>query len=620
MAPSRGASRAEDRAAPSPAAAAAAGLPGGAARRGGARGWLVLLALSLLAVPVEPAVPYHASHVQEAIGETLQGAVAALGGDFPWNQRVASSARYFSPYGVAVSPDGRTVYVGEAYKNRIRAVSVTDGSVTTLAGSGNRGLQDGPSHTARFSWPYGVSVSPDGATVFVADSGNDCLRAVDVTTGTVTTLAGSGSRGFQDGAALTSRFSWPYGVASSPDGRFVYVADSGNNRVRALDILAGTVSTLAGAGTSGYLDGSASTSRFFGPRGVAASPDGKVVYVADYSNLRVRSISLQAQEVSTLMDGSVADVAHGNAYKPAGVAVSADGAVVLVADSANNRIRSIRTDGRTWAEAALDDSAGGGAGGADEAGADAPAPGAPVEAGGGSDFWSGSGGAAGGAGGLGEEDDILLLDPELAAQQRVIILVVVLIVLGIIAVSAVVAGALWQRRNALLTLRMWQGYQAMQAQGGAAGSGGGGMYGQGHEAGFNPSLWNPYNHQQYMPPSPSGEMPEYLLRQMQYDQGYGAYGGGHMGGYSSPPSFSPPPGHMQGSRGGGPGMGGGARHGGGHVAGGRGSGAAGASWGIGGIGNDDSRGANSVVRRSTSHAGFAEHDPYDRGLWGSEVV
>ena len=67
----------------------------------------------------------------------------------------SASARFFSPYGVAVSPDGKTVYVGEAYKNRIRAVSVEDGVITTLAGSGNRGFLDGDAGTARFSWPYG---------------------------------------------------------------------------------------------------------------------------------------------------------------------------------------------------------------------------------------------------------------------------------------------------------------------------------------------------------------------------------------------------------------------------------------------------------------------------------
>ena len=72
--------------------------------------------------------------------------------------------------------------------------------------------------------------------MYVADSGNDCVRKVDTATGAVSTVAGTGSRGFQDGPPESARFSWPYGVAVSPDSQTVYVADSGNNRIRAVDV------------------------------------------------------------------------------------------------------------------------------------------------------------------------------------------------------------------------------------------------------------------------------------------------------------------------------------------------------------------------------------------------
>jgi sugar lactone lactonase YvrE len=226
---------------------------------------------------------------------------------------------------------------------------------------GNRGLQDGSTHSAKFSWPYGVAMSPNGNTLYVADSGNDCIRAISLdagassspppcppphqpapnpslrggtllshtaaplspstaaapaapldpahtlphadgrrsggsthSTGMVSTIAGggAGSRGFQDGLAAKAKFAWPYGVATSPDGHTLYVADSGNNRIRSVDLLSGLVGTLAGAGVAGYQDGAASAARFYGPRGVVASPDGSLVFVADYSNFRVRTLEL----------------------------------------------------------------------------------------------------------------------------------------------------------------------------------------------------------------------------------------------------------------------------------------------------------------------------------------
>ena len=173
------------------------------------------------------------------------------------------------------------------------------------------------------------------ATNRVSDSGTH--------TGQVSTIAGggAGSRGFQDGPAAKAKFAWPYGVATSPDGHTVYVGDSGNNRVRSIDVLSGTVSTLAGTGIAGYQDGAASAARFYGPRGVVASPDGSLVFVADYSNFRVRTLELAGGEhgeatVSTLFGGK------GEIYRPAGVAVTSNGEWVLAADSANAKIRGVQ--------------------------------------------------------------------------------------------------------------------------------------------------------------------------------------------------------------------------------------------------------------------------------------
>eukprot|EP00242_Pyramimonas_sp_CCMP2087_P003911 CAMPEP_0198216570 /NCGR_PEP_ID=MMETSP1445-20131203/58406_1 /TAXON_ID=36898 /ORGANISM="Pyramimonas sp., Strain CCMP2087" /LENGTH=151 /DNA_ID=CAMNT_0043892871 /DNA_START=371 /DNA_END=823 /DNA_ORIENTATION=- len=129
--------------------------------------------------------------VVENSGQTLQGAFGSYAG--VWNaDALTSVTRYFTAYGVAFSPDGQTCYVGEAYKNRILAVDVNGGTITTVSG-GIRGLQDGSTEGAKFSWPYGVALAPDANTLYVADSGNDCVRAVSLSEGTVSTIAGGGA-------------------------------------------------------------------------------------------------------------------------------------------------------------------------------------------------------------------------------------------------------------------------------------------------------------------------------------------------------------------------------------------------------------------------------------------
>uniref|UniRef100_A0A7S0R5Z0 SMP-30/Gluconolactonase/LRE-like region domain-containing protein n=1 Tax=Pyramimonas obovata TaxID=1411642 RepID=A0A7S0R5Z0_9CHLO len=299
--------------------------------------WIVLVLSWAYPVGSTPPPNFESvGSVVEHSGQTLQGAIGSHTG--VWNaEGLASISRYFTAYGVAFSPDGQTCYVGEAYKNRVLAVDIVSGTITTVAG-GNRGLQDGPTDSAKFSWPYGVALSPDATTLYVADSGNDCVRAVSFASGTVSTIAGggAGSRGYQDGPAESSRFAWPYGVAVSPDGNVVYVADSGNNRIRSIDLFGGTVSTLAGAGIAGFQDGPSLKSRFYGPRGVAASPCGNFVYVADYSNFRVRVVQLREDAVYTLFGGGT------EIYRPAGVAVTADGEMVFAADTANVKIRGVK--------------------------------------------------------------------------------------------------------------------------------------------------------------------------------------------------------------------------------------------------------------------------------------
>ncbi|MBK9559201.1 MAG: hypothetical protein IPO44_06485 [Candidatus Microthrix sp.] len=187
---------------------------------------------------------------------------------------------------MAVAPGG-TVYVADRYNHRIRAINPTTGAVTTLAGS-TIGFADGPGNTAQFNYPFGVAVAP-GGTVYVADRNNHRIRAINPTTGAVTTFAGSGTAGFADGPGNTAQFNATAGVAVAPGGT-VYVTDANNHRIRAINPTTGAVTTLAGSGTAGFADGPGDTAQFTGPIGLTVAPNG-TVYLGDYFNHRIRTIT-----------------------------------------------------------------------------------------------------------------------------------------------------------------------------------------------------------------------------------------------------------------------------------------------------------------------------------------
>ena len=250
-----------------------------------------------------------------------------------------TNAQFYDPTGVAVAPNG-TVYVADRFNHQIRAVNPTTGEVTTLAGSGTAGFADGPGSTAQFLFPFGVAVAPSG-TVYVADVNNNRIRAINPTTGEVTTLAGSGERGLTDGTGTNAQFDYPTGVAVAPNG-IIYVADYYNHRIRAINPTTGQVTTLAGS-SAGFADGTGTTAQFNLPTGVAVAPNG-TVYVADSNNFRIRAINPTTRVVTTLA-GSTQGSADGTGTTaqfnlPYGVAV-APGGTVYVADTSNSRIRAI---------------------------------------------------------------------------------------------------------------------------------------------------------------------------------------------------------------------------------------------------------------------------------------
>jgi sugar lactone lactonase YvrE len=208
-----------------------------------------------------------------------------------------------------------------------------DATVVVLAGDGVSAWRDGDADRARFSDPFGIAAGADG-TIYVADAGDaQRIRAL-YPSGVVFSIAG-GERGFADGAAGTSRFDTPSGLAIDQAGALL-VADTGNNAIRRI-ALDGRVTTIAGDGVAGYRDGAAHEARFNGPIGVAVDRTGRVI-VADTYNDRIRAIAVDGT-VTTLGGESA-----GSFSTPCGVAVDAMGNI-HVADTGNNAIRIIAPDG-----------------------------------------------------------------------------------------------------------------------------------------------------------------------------------------------------------------------------------------------------------------------------------
>jgi sugar lactone lactonase YvrE len=270
------------------------------------------------------------------VTSTLAGAAGYSGS----TDGTGTAARFSSPYGITT--DGTYLYVADSGNNTIRKIVISSGAVSTLAGTaGSSGSTDGTGTAARFSSPYGITT--DGTYLYVADSGNNTIRKVSISSRAVTTLAGTaGSSGSTDGTGTAARFYDPYGITT--DDTYLYVADSGNNTIRKVSISSGAVTTLAGtAGSSGSTDGTGTAARFYDPYGITT--DDTYLYVADSGNNTIRKVSISSGAVTTLAgtagssgstDGTGTAARFNN---PCGI--TTDGEKLLVADSGNNTVRII---------------------------------------------------------------------------------------------------------------------------------------------------------------------------------------------------------------------------------------------------------------------------------------
>ncbi|MDX1671035.1 MAG: IPT/TIG domain-containing protein [Balneolaceae bacterium] len=199
-------------------------------------------------------------------------------------------ASFNLPSDVTASSKSLTFYIADALNNKIRMIS-PEGLVSTLAGSRSRGFQDGTGDVARFFRPVSLALNEDESTLFIADFFNHSIRMIDLKTQAVTTLAGDGTPGYRDGPVSEAKFNRPFGITIDRDGT-LYVADSQNHVIR--KISEGTVSTLAGTGVSGLKNGDGGVAQFNNPYQVVVTKNGgSLLYVADRDNDVIRRLEIE---------------------------------------------------------------------------------------------------------------------------------------------------------------------------------------------------------------------------------------------------------------------------------------------------------------------------------------
>lgn len=274
----------------------------------------------------------------EGIVSTIAGSPGIIGDA----DGSGSEALFYEPWGICVDAE-ENVFVSDTRNNKIKKIS-PDGMVSTYAGTGNFGTTNGPANASTFGLPVGIET--DGAGRFyVADHGTHIIRKIEQN-GSVSTLAGIPySTGAQDGAGNLATFNKPYGLTIDRQGN-ILVADEWNHKIRSITP-DGMVSTIAGIGLAGSDDGNGTTATFNFPWDVTVDSAG-VIYVADGLNHAIRRVVPEgAIEVSTIA-GDLGLLGNNDGIGTAarfsgatGVAFSPLTNELFVADAYNNLIRKV---------------------------------------------------------------------------------------------------------------------------------------------------------------------------------------------------------------------------------------------------------------------------------------
>lgn len=309
-------------------------------------------------------------------GWSYTGAAYAGSGNqgFSGDGGQAASAELGAPQAIATSADGKRLFIADTANSVIRQVNVASGVITTIAGMQGSTCNGpapaitcgdgGPATRAQLNNPSGLALSPDGTTLYIADTGSNRIRALNLSAKVITTAVGTGQIGYggDNGNATQAMLAGPLDVAVDPSGN-LYIADTDNNRVRKVDT-SGVITTIAGTATqcptssNCGVGGPAVDAQLAGPSGVTYSTAGStksMLLIADTNTDTIRSIDSSGTFGTAIGASAQAGkspdrtpAAQALLNQPRRVSVGIDGTMV-VSDTGNQRLLFVTPTGdQTW--------------------------------------------------------------------------------------------------------------------------------------------------------------------------------------------------------------------------------------------------------------------------------
>ena len=263
----------------------------------------------------------------------------------------AIEAALNNPFDIAFDAVGNLIFA-DTFNHCLRRVDTRSGIIQRVAGTGQLGYagDGGAAVDATFNEPYGVT--SDGAgNLYTADRHNAVVRRIDASTGTVTTFAGNGKASYSgdSGPANQGGMVEPNGLAFSPDGSRLYIADVADNRIRVVDMSTGAIGTFAGTGATAHDGdgGPASMAGIFGARAVVCRPSDGGVYIMERQGSSIRLVDAATGLIETV--ASTGETGYGGDGGPASTAIfdrpkemTLDGAGnILIVDTENHAIRLV---------------------------------------------------------------------------------------------------------------------------------------------------------------------------------------------------------------------------------------------------------------------------------------
>lgn len=272
----------------------------------------------------------------------IAGGIDGIPG-FTGDNALASGARLNGPRSLTLDATGN-IYFVDSGNQRVRKINKVSGIITTVAGNGIFAYSgdDGVATSASLSNPSSVAVDANG-NVYIADYQNFRVRKVNSTTGIISTVAGTGIQGYSGdgGLATQGKLDAPSGVILDADGNLI-ISDTYNQRIRKVDLTTGILNTIAGTGVTGFADGPTFQSKLNVPQGLALDALGNI-YFSEIVNRRIRKIV--GTTISTVagnggFDGDGGLAIDASLKGPQGVTLDVDGNI-YISDSQNNRIRKV---------------------------------------------------------------------------------------------------------------------------------------------------------------------------------------------------------------------------------------------------------------------------------------